>query len=243
MKTENSVPEDNNNSDDYNKKMKSLMLALLLFQPFLLITFISTVNSNFIKMSDNPMNTVIILLLIFLLVDVLVIRMINEKRKKIDETGNSMPLKFITDMMKSKTMSKTDDLICNTNDKQEYQQPIVNENYNGETVIIKKPKPTEKPYLKEKDGEEIIEINKDSILIGRMESFVDFVINSNAIGKIHAEILQEGEEFYVMDCNSRNGTFLNDYRIVPNTKNKVSNNDLLRFANKEFIFFSVYKIL
>ncbi|MHB8064884.1 MAG: FHA domain-containing protein, partial [Ruminiclostridium sp.] len=58
-----------------------------------------------------------------------------------------------------------------------------------------------------------------------------------AIGKIHAEILQEGEDFYIVDCNSRNGTFLNDNRIAPNTKNKVNNNDLLRFANKDFVFF------
>jgi pSer/pThr/pTyr-binding forkhead associated (FHA) protein len=241
MEIKDCVPEHNRIQGDQKSKIKPLKFARLLLQPFLLISFISTVNSNFIKMSDNPMNTVMILILIFLSVDVLVIRIINEKIMKLDQTDSCKPLQFITDIMKNRTKPKADELLSNINDKQEHHQPIANENYNGETVIIKMPKPTVCPYLKEKGGNEVVEINKNSILIGRMESFVDYVINSSAIGKIHAEILQEGEDFYVMDCNSRNGTFLNDNRIVPNTKNKVNNNDQLRFANKEFVFFSSFK--
>jgi len=236
IETKDSASEHDNDSDDQNKKMKLLMLSMLLLQPFLLISFILIVNSSFVKMSDNPMNTMIILVLIFLSVDILVIRMINEKRKKTDQISRYKPLQFITDMMKSKVKPKDDDLLDYLNDTPEDQLPIVNENYNGETVILKRTRTTEKPYLKEKDGEGVVEIDKKSLLIGRMDNFVDYVINSNAIGKIHAEILDEGGNFYVMDCNSRNGTFLNDSRIVPNTKNKVGNNDVLRFANKEFIF-------
>ncbi|MHB8064885.1 MAG: DUF6382 domain-containing protein, partial [Ruminiclostridium sp.] len=175
MKTKNSVTEYENKSEDTNKRMKLLMYAILLLQPFLLITFILIVNSSFVKMSDNPMNTVIILVLIFLSIDILVIRIINEKRKKEDEMSNYKPLQFITDMMKSKIKPKDEALLGYVNNTYEDQLPIVNERYNGETVIIKKPKPTEIPYLKEKGGEEVVEINKKSFLIGRMESFVDFV--------------------------------------------------------------------
>ncbi len=235
-KSKHTMSEQDNEKDNQGKKMDIHMIAMILLQPFLLFTAILTLNSSFVKMSDNPANTVIILILIFLAVDVLVLRIINEKRKKTDETGSCMPLQFITDKMKCKTKQKVKKLPPITNDKQENQLPVLNENYNGETVIIRRSKLTEIPYLKEKDGEGVVEINKKSILIGRLESFVDYVINNSAIGKIHAEIIQEGEEFYIMDCNSRNGTFLNDNRILPNTKNRVSSNDLLRFANKEFIF-------
>ena len=241
LETKAAVPERDNESGSQTEKMKPLLLSMLLLQPFLLLAFIIIVNSSFVKSSDNSINTVIILLLIFLAVDVLVIRMINEKIKNIDKTSSCKPLQFITDMMKNKTKPKADALLDYVNDTHQDQQPIINENYKGETVIIKRAKPMEQPYLKEKGGEEVVEINKKSLLVGRMESFVDFVINSSAIGKIHAEILQEGEDFYVIDCNSRNGTYLNDNRIVPNTKNKVSNNDLLRFANREFIFFYAFK--
>ena len=236
MKTKDFVSEHKTESGKQNPKIKMLLFTIILFQAFLLITYILIVNSSFVKMSDNPMKTGIILFIIFLLVDVFVIRMINEKRNKTDETANYTPLRFINDMMKNKVKPSDAEFLNNSNYNQENHMPIVNENYNGETVIIKRPKLPEKPYLKEKDGEEVIEINKNSILIGRMENFVDFVINSSAIGKIHAEILQEGEDYFVMDCNSRNGTFINDNRIVPNTKNKIDSNDLLRFANKEFIF-------
>ncbi len=125
------------------------------------------------------------------------------------------------------------------NNCDEYSQEPITElahvNYHGETEIIIKPKAEGTPQLKEKDGEEVIKIDKESVLIGRMESFVDYVINSTAIGKIHAEIMNEKGTFYVMDCNSRNGTYINGVRVVPNTKVRVNKNDELRFANKEFI--------
>lgn len=222
-------------------KSKILSIAIFSIQVFLLLVFILTVKGDFVKMSDNPRGTVAILVLIFLSLDILLIRMINEKRKKTDETVKCKPLQFITNKMKSNIENKEDKLLEVKKDREEHI-PTVDENYRGETVIIKKHS-IEKPYLKEKDGEEIVEIDKKSLLIGRMENFVDYVINSNAVGKIHAEIFNEGEDFYVMDCNSRNGTFLNSSRITPNTKNKVSNNDILRFANKEFIFICPLKAI
>jgi len=237
IKTNDSVLGQDKENVDTNKKFNMLSVALFLLQPFLLITFIFTVKSNFVEMADNPKNTVAILILIFLSVDVLVARMVNEKRRKTNLTSICKPLQFITNKMKSSLNIKDYAIPSIEKDKQEDQLPIVNEKYNGETVILKKNRQIEKPYLKEKDGEEVIEIDKKSLLIGRMENFVDYVVNSSAVGKIHAEILDEGGEFYLMDCNSRNGTFLNESRIVPNTKNKVNNNDVLRFANKEFIFF------
>lgn len=230
------IGHDKENADQ-NNKINQLQFALFLLQLFLLITFFLTVNSNFVKVSDNPKYTVVILIPIFLCVDVLFIRIINEKIKKTDEIYSCKPLQFITNKMKTSVNPEDDKLLSIEKEKKEDQIPIVNENYNGETVILKKDRPTGIPCLKEKDGQEVVEINKKSLLIGRMESFVDYVINSSAVGKIHAEILDAGGDFYVMDCNSRNGTFLNDSRIVPNTKIKVSNNDVLRFANKEFVFY------
>lgn len=235
IKTKEPIHIRNAKSVDQNRNNGFFSLGLILLQIFLLTVFILIVNSNIVKMSDEPKTTVIILLMILVFVDILFIRIINDKRKKSDELS-SKPMQFIVNKMRSGLKNKDDDSCNSTNYKEEVPLPTVNSSYNGETVILKKARPTEKPYLKEKDGEEVIEIDKKSLLIGRMESFVDYVINSNAIGKIHAEIIDEEGEFYVMDCNSRNGTFLNDSRIVPNIKNKVGNNDVLRFANKEFIF-------
>ncbi len=239
------------NDKDCNKKNKTInmsFLVIILLQPLLIACFIFIINSQFIRLSDNPKATVIILILIFLGIDILTLRIINEKtnkaggtslfKKEIEVTDDNKPLQIISNMMKRTEVYKNQENIVN---KAEERQNEVIENYSGETVIIKKPKLFENPYLKAKEGNEVIQISKKSILIGRMGNFVDYIINSSAIGKIHAEILQEGENFYVMDCNSKNGTFLNDNRILPNTKNSIRNNDILRFANREYVFFNCEK--
>lgn len=237
----------NINDKEKNKKKNKFLIALILLQPFLILSFVLLINSEFVKLSDSPKTTVIILILIFLAVDILIIRMLNEKIqkvynspliticKKMEQSDNYTQLQTIPKAIESKTAHSDENNLIKNEIKEE-QLNKVNRNYNGETVIIKKTELTGKPFLKAKDGEEIIEINKNSILIGRMENFVDYLISNSAIGKVHAEILQEGEEFYVVDCNSKNGTFLNDNRIPPNTKKVIKNNDILRFANTEFVF-------
>lgn len=232
-----------NDRNESNKTINMLLLAVIFLQVLLIAGFVLIINSKFVMLSDSPKTTVIILLLIFLAIDVLIIRILNEKtningglpilKKEIEDSDNYKPLKIISGMMKSKALLENEETL---NNKLEELQNEVVENYSGETVIIKKPKLSDNPYLKAKEGDEVIQISKNSILIGRMENFVDYIINSSAIGKIHAEILREGDNFYVMDCNSKNGTFLNDNRVLPNTKNSIKNKDTLRFANREYVF-------
>ena len=234
------------NDKERNDKSKTInwpLLAVFLLQTFLIASFVLIINSKFVRLSDNPKTTAIILILIFLAFDVMIVRILNEKTKKdgglpllkkeIVAANSYKPLQIISSMMKSKTLLENEETLSN---ELEELQNDVDKNYGGETVIIKKPKLSDNPYLKAIEGDEAIQISKNSILIGRMENFVDYIISSSAIGKIHAEILREGENFYVMDCNSKNGTFLNDNRILPNTKNSIKNNDTLRFANREYIF-------
>ncbi len=108
--------------------------------------------------------------------------------------------------------------------------------FHGETEIIVRPKTKAAAFFKAIEGEAVIELDKKSVLIGRMEGLVDTVLISSAVGKIHAEVLREESGYYLIDCNSRNGTFINNKRLVPNTKNRISDKDVIRFANKEFKF-------
>ncbi len=98
------------------------------------------------------------------------------------------------------------------------------------------------PYLKQikddtsiDDSTEIL-ITKSSFIIGRLPSQVDYICKDNTIGKIHAEIITRNFEFFIKDLNSRNGTFINGEKIVPNTEYKIKNNDKISFANCNFIF-------
>jgi hypothetical protein len=87
-----------------------------------------------------------------------------------------------------------------------------------------------------KNPAERIIIDKSSILVGRLAGSVDYVIDNNAVGKTHAEILKKDEQFYIIDLNSVNGTFVNGERIVCNTETIIKNGDKITLANEVYKF-------
>ena len=217
-------------------------LGFILFQPVLLLLYILTVTSSFVDAGGKKLETAIIALVIFACIDVLIFRL-NRDRLKTDK-GDSVEnvdkdagvVSFITGKMRS--VSQEQQAIIAEQENINKQIPAPRPVYHGETEIIRKPKIKARAYLKELKGETVIELDKKSILVGRMEGFVDTVLKSSAVGKIHAELLSEEGDYFIVDCNSRNGTFINDKRLVPNSRIKILNNDMVRFANKEFKFFS-----
>lgn len=86
------------------------------------------------------------------------------------------------------------------------------------------------------EGDESIIIDKDDFIIGRLSGHVDHVINNNAVGKLHAELIKKDGRCYIKDLNSLNGTFINSKRIDSNKEYELKENDILRLANSEFIW-------
>lgn len=213
------------------------LLLILLIQPVFIILFILSAGSSFMKSSGDPKISMAILFGIFVSIDVLVIRFIKQKNTAAATADSPGALQFINSRMRgNKTQSSTNEASQEKKrDMPEYSQGNI---FSGETVVIRRNKTRGSPCLKEKDGDEIIELDKNSLIVGRMESFVDYKLKSSAIGKIHAELTKEDGEIYLLDCNSRNGTFINDSRIIPNTRQKVADKDIIRFANLEYVFYS-----
>lgn len=83
---------------------------------------------------------------------------------------------------------------------------------------------------------EEININKDSFIIGRVKGQVDYVSDNRTIGKMHAEIINRDDNYYIRDLNSRNGTYLNNERIEGYKEYLLSNNDKITFSNSSFTF-------
>jgi len=108
--------------------------------------------------------------------------------------------------------------------------------YNTELLY----RPGTGPYLCPADdsgSDQRIPITSDSFVIGRQTDQVDFVINNMAVGKVHAEIIKKSNmNYYIIDLNSRNGTYLNSQRIDSNKEYMLHHNDSISFANSEFIF-------
>ncbi|WP_026882400.1 DUF6382 domain-containing protein [Clostridium akagii] len=85
---------------------------------------------------------------------------------------------------------------------------------------------------------ERIYIDKSKFRIGRMPLKVDYVSENIAIGKIHAEIRKEVDKYYVVDLNSRNGTYVNGKKLNGNELYEIKNEDIILFANSEYTFFT-----
>lgn len=82
---------------------------------------------------------------------------------------------------------------------------------------------------------ESIPITYYPFVLGMDETKVDGMVGGLGIDRIHAQIICEGSEFYVMDEESQQGTFHNDDRLVPWQKRRLQDGDILRLAQTEYV--------
>jgi FOG: FHA domain len=110
--------------------------------------------------------------------------------------------------------------------------------FENNTVLLGK-KENGFPVLKSRSEKvsESIEIHKSDFLIGRLAGQVDFICKSNAVGKVHAQIISSGGVYVIKDLNSINGTFINNVRIPSNVEHELRDGDNVAFANCEYIFY------
>lgn len=93
------------------------------------------------------------------------------------------------------------------------------------------------PYLKRAKNSEIVVLKSFPFMIGRLSEQVDYCLQNPAVGKLHAEITKEGDEYFITDMNSRNGTMINGRQIMPGVGQSIDSGDIITFANEEFSFY------
>lgn len=93
------------------------------------------------------------------------------------------------------------------------------------------------PHLIRSKNNEKIPLNKPVFRIGKERSYVDYFISDNtAISRGHANIVDHGGEYFVVDTNSTNHTYLNGTMIQSGVETKLSHGDKVRLANEDFEF-------
>ena len=93
------------------------------------------------------------------------------------------------------------------------------------------------PFLIRRKGNEKISLNKPVFRIGKERSYADYFIDDNtAISRSHANIVSRDGEYYLIDTNSTNHTFLNGQMIQSNVETKLAHGDTIRLANEDFEF-------
>lgn len=83
--------------------------------------------------------------------------------------------------------------------------------------------------------QEKIEINHDVFKIGNNPSKCHYSCLSNsAISRSHADIIHHKSEYYIVDNNSTNKTYLNGNALIPKKQYKLSHQDRIKLANEAF---------
>jgi len=84
---------------------------------------------------------------------------------------------------------------------------------------------------------ERIALNKTVYSIGKDVNHADYCIMDNsAISRMHANIISRGEEYFVVDNNSTNHTYVNGMMIPSNVEVQIINGARIHFADEEFEF-------
>lgn len=110
----------------------------------------------------------------------------------------------------------------------------------GETTVLNGGAQTavvQSPYLIRLKNNEKITLDKPVFRIGKERSYVDYFIGDNtAISRSHANVISRDGQFYVVDTNSTNHTFINGIMLQSNVEKNISSGDVIRLANEDFEF-------
>lgn len=90
--------------------------------------------------------------------------------------------------------------------------------------------------IRRKTGEKI-QIDINIFKLGKEKDYVNYCILDNpAISRSHADIVRQGEQFFVIDQNSLNHTFVNGVEIVPKQTVALETGTEIKLADEVFEF-------
>lgn len=92
-------------------------------------------------------------------------------------------------------------------------------------------------YLVRLKSNEKILLDKASFRIGTEKNGVDYWVGDNkTVSRNHADILRKNEQFFIIDLNSTNKTYVNGKVIQPGMKIELLEGTKIRLSNESFVF-------
>lgn len=73
-------------------------------------------------------------------------------------------------------------------------------------------------------------------VVGKDKTLADHIISDTSISRMHARFFTKGEELWMQDLNSTNGTYHNGLRLRPNEKVMLEPEDEIGFGRVQFVF-------
>lgn len=93
------------------------------------------------------------------------------------------------------------------------------------------------PYLMRRTTKEKVFIDRDFFKIGQDAIYADYCIKNPAVSHKHACIIKRENEYFIVDTNSKNHTYINGRKIQSNTEAKLEHGVKINFAKEEFEFY------
>lgn len=91
-------------------------------------------------------------------------------------------------------------------------------------------------YIKSLEDNREIKVSREQFILGKSKERAHGIISGNtAISRVHCEIILDGNQAYVTDLGSSNGTFVNGRRIQQGVHEEITEGSKLRLANMDFI--------
>ena len=108
----------------------------------------------------------------------------------------------------------------------------------GNTICmeIKKDNEVRVPMLYSPEGRLLAQMDATSITIGKRKGEVQLCLEDMSVSRLHAKLIREGEDVYIEDLNSTNGTFKNGLRLRPYEKRKLEIGDEIKCGKRILIF-------
>lgn len=108
----------------------------------------------------------------------------------------------------------------------------------GQTVYIEEQSETTERVHRLYTPEDrlVASMEKPILNIGKKKEEVDVVLEDSSVSRMHARISREGQDYYLEDLNSTNGTFKNGLRLQPYEKRKLESGDELKCGRVILIF-------
>lgn len=104
------------------------------------------------------------------------------------------------------------------------------------TKVLSVKKATCFPALISEEGKEKVFLTKFPFYVGSMPDYMDYVIDRDTVSRFHAKFIRQGEQVYLMDLNSTNGTRVNGSELNVRESFLLSEGDRILFADAEYIF-------
>lgn len=115
---------------------------------------------------------------------------------------------------------------------------ISSEDEEDRTVFLGKALPEEYPVLVSMDPgkQENIVLDKSYMTVGKQNDQVDIFLTDPSVSRIHASIEKEKDVWYLRDCHSTNGTYVDGKRLNPDEKTVLEDGMEIKFSERSFYF-------